>query len=475
RFRVFDGAVLHEKTRVRAFDLGARVQHLEVPRFRPEIVVGEPIYDYGPERLLSLNHRTEGRSFYLFDALGSPVALTASDGSTRARYRLDAWGNTRSETGSSWNPFSFTGYEKDESGLLYAKARFYDPELGRFDSEDPVNGSFNNPPSLHKYLYAFDDPTVYTDPTGQAGLIEWARKKLQEAKKEIIESASDDPNKGLSPEVAGVAAGVVGAVDSTLGAVQVATDKDAVDRLGQAIQQGVTNAAKEIKEDPGGFVKKVVQAPAQVVKKVATAAVLAVGAKDPKQRAENVAGVVQLAGEVAAAELTLGAGEGEAVAGAESGGVRVGESVIPASGRDAAVDAVRVGDTESVAGGAEQAGTNAALPEKTLVVPREKAANFAEYQKAAEEGTLVRTDPSTVRGSGFRKRLVAEKGPPPGPDYHADHTRELCVGGPDCAKTNGQWLKSTPNVTSGSKIGAQVKKDPIGTKYTKVVLEPPEQ
>src|SRR5581483_6596569 len=166
RFRVFDGAVLHEKTRVRAFDLGARVQHLEVPRFRPEIVVGEPIYDYGPERLLSLNHRTEGRSFYLFDALGSPVALTAADGSTRARYRLDAWGNTRSEAGSSWNRFSFTGYEKDESGLLYAKARFYDPELGRFDSEDPVDGLFANPPSLHKYLYAFDDPTVYTDPNG---------------------------------------------------------------------------------------------------------------------------------------------------------------------------------------------------------------------------------------------------------------------------------------------------------------------
>ncbi|MGH3858088.1 RHS repeat-associated core domain-containing protein, partial [Actinokineospora sp.] len=126
-------------------------------------------YDYGPDRLLSLNHKTEGRSFYLFDGLGSPVTLMAADGAVRERSKYDAWGNLRSQTGDSWNPFAFTGHELDEeTGLYYAKARFYDPEVGRFLSEDPLDGEAKTPPSLHRYLYAFDQPTLYVDPTGEA-------------------------------------------------------------------------------------------------------------------------------------------------------------------------------------------------------------------------------------------------------------------------------------------------------------------
>src|SRR5262249_32603065 len=114
---------------------------------------------------------TEGRSFYLFDALGSPVDLVNPDGSLRERNQYDAWGEVRSRVGSSWSPFGFTGHELDsESGFYYAKARFYDAEMGRFLSQDPVDGVANNPPSLNKYLYAFDDPTVYTDPSGEFGI-----------------------------------------------------------------------------------------------------------------------------------------------------------------------------------------------------------------------------------------------------------------------------------------------------------------
>ncbi len=46
-------------------------------------------------------------------------------------------------------------------------ARFYDPQLGRFLSHDPVDGDLTNPPSLHKYLYAFQNPTVFVDPDGR--------------------------------------------------------------------------------------------------------------------------------------------------------------------------------------------------------------------------------------------------------------------------------------------------------------------
>ena len=128
-------------------------------------------YDYGPDRLLSLDHTTEGRQFYLFDAQRSVTDLVALDGTARAAYHFDAWGALRGKTGGSFNAFGFTGHEQDgETGLYYLKARFYDPELGRFLSQDPADGSPDNPPSLHRYLYAYGNPTVYIDPDGRFGL-----------------------------------------------------------------------------------------------------------------------------------------------------------------------------------------------------------------------------------------------------------------------------------------------------------------
>ncbi len=124
-------------------------------------------YEYGPDRLLSMIHATEGRQFYLFDALKSVVNLTKPDGTVQARYRYDAWGNPRSTVGASFNPFGFTSQERDaESGLYYFKARYYDPTIGRFLSQDPAKGDANSPPSLHKYLYANANPTAFIDPTG---------------------------------------------------------------------------------------------------------------------------------------------------------------------------------------------------------------------------------------------------------------------------------------------------------------------
>jgi len=125
-------------------------------------------YEYG-DRLIKLTHQTEGQRFYSFDALGSPTALTDELGTVRAKYHLDAWGIYRKpdELDASQNRFGFTGYTyTPQLNLYYANARFYDPEVGRFTSQDSYLGKIDDPPSLHRYLYANDNPTRYTDPSG---------------------------------------------------------------------------------------------------------------------------------------------------------------------------------------------------------------------------------------------------------------------------------------------------------------------
>jgi RHS repeat-associated protein len=84
---------------------------------------------------------------------------------------LDAWGNYRnsSELEASKNRFGFTGHLFDrETGTYYAKARYFDPGLGRFLSQDSYLGEIDAPSSLHRYAYGWNRPTFWADPTGHA-------------------------------------------------------------------------------------------------------------------------------------------------------------------------------------------------------------------------------------------------------------------------------------------------------------------
>ncbi len=54
-------------------------------------------------------------------------------------------------------------------GLYFLRARYYDPQAGRFLSHDPLLGNNENPVSLHRYLYTSADPVNRVDPTGRDG------------------------------------------------------------------------------------------------------------------------------------------------------------------------------------------------------------------------------------------------------------------------------------------------------------------
>jgi len=63
----------------------------------------------------------------------------------------------------------FTGHEYDtDTDLTYMGARYYPDNIGRFLSQDNWEGDLTNPQSLNKYSYSFNNPLIYTDPTGNS-------------------------------------------------------------------------------------------------------------------------------------------------------------------------------------------------------------------------------------------------------------------------------------------------------------------
>jgi RHS repeat-associated protein len=75
---------------------------------------------------------------YHHDALESVLGQSGHDGSILATQSYSAFGGILSQTGSSNNAQKYTGREIDsETGFYYYRARYYDPIIGKFVSEDP--------------------------------------------------------------------------------------------------------------------------------------------------------------------------------------------------------------------------------------------------------------------------------------------------------------------------------------------------
>ena len=116
--------------------------------------------------------RSGVQSYLHTDALSTPIAVTDIAGGVTSSYTWDTWGNLQQQTGVSQQPFGFTGYQRDEqTGLHYAQQRYYDSEIGRFNRHDPFRGDIDTPLSLHRYLYANANPTIFVDPDGREACI----------------------------------------------------------------------------------------------------------------------------------------------------------------------------------------------------------------------------------------------------------------------------------------------------------------
>ena len=93
--------------------------------------------EYIDEPLSELRSGTT--SYYQQDALRSITSLSNGTGTLANTYTYDSYGKQTAATGTLTNPFRYTGRELDsETGLDFNRARYFDPLLGRFISEDPA-------------------------------------------------------------------------------------------------------------------------------------------------------------------------------------------------------------------------------------------------------------------------------------------------------------------------------------------------
>ena len=117
------------------------------------------------------------------DGHGSVRVLTNMAATIAQLYVYDAYGNMKAiynvvngafhfvslNAADALTTYLYSGQQFDsQTGMQYLRARYYDPNTGRFNQLDKFLGSFRDPLSLHKYLYTHGNPINNVDPSGRA-------------------------------------------------------------------------------------------------------------------------------------------------------------------------------------------------------------------------------------------------------------------------------------------------------------------
>jgi len=124
-------------------------------------------YIYGPAvdepiSMIDVEH-SNATYYYHFDGLGSVAALTNASGTTAVLYEYSVYGQVAASDPNHPNRFMFTGREFDkETGLYYYRARYYNPEIGRFLQTDPTGYG----DGMNWYAYCKNNSIVSVDSSG---------------------------------------------------------------------------------------------------------------------------------------------------------------------------------------------------------------------------------------------------------------------------------------------------------------------
>jgi RHS repeat-associated protein len=168
---------------------------------------GRNSYVYGPQNLPVEQVSSEGVVTYLHhDQQGSTRLLTGSSGTAVGSATYDALGNKIASTGNSTALGYDAQYADSDTGLIYLRARSYDPATGQFVSVDPLAAVTRSP-----YGYAGQDPLSEGDPSGLCSLNPFSggncyedaaegAEEVAEGGGNLLAGAADTLTGGLSTE-----------------------------------------------------------------------------------------------------------------------------------------------------------------------------------------------------------------------------------------------------------------------------------
>jgi RHS repeat-associated protein len=107
--------------------------------------------------------------YYHFDADGNTTLLTDDSSNVTDTDSYEPFGSILNHTGSAIQPYCFLGkygVQVESDGLYYIRARYYDPNAGRFISKDSKPLSILKPQSINEFIYGLNNSFAYYDATG---------------------------------------------------------------------------------------------------------------------------------------------------------------------------------------------------------------------------------------------------------------------------------------------------------------------
>jgi RHS repeat-associated protein len=125
--------------------------------------------------LISRINANNQTSYYHYDFRGSTVAITDASQNLTHKYQYGDYGEVLQKQEDDFNSFRYVGkygVAYEDSTHYFMRARYYDPEIGRFISEDPIWHD-------NLYPYADNNPVMGIDPGGQDANFERIRTSLE--------------------------------------------------------------------------------------------------------------------------------------------------------------------------------------------------------------------------------------------------------------------------------------------------------
>jgi RHS repeat-associated protein len=131
------------------------------------------VYYYAGAQMIAMRvlTGTTGNTLYYLhsDHLGSTSLTTDINGAVLARQYYYPYGGVRPGPNNALpTDRTFTGHytETGLGSLMYFRARYFSPLIGRFLSADSIVPEPGNPQALNRYAFVLNNPLKYTDPSG---------------------------------------------------------------------------------------------------------------------------------------------------------------------------------------------------------------------------------------------------------------------------------------------------------------------